>query len=54
MLKPPLYRPVDDQGSRTLCTAHYRPTEGRVTYYWPGESWQQSSGDFTAGSRTAP
>ncbi|KAF4406551.1 C45 family autoproteolytic acyltransferase/hydolase, partial [Streptomyces lycii] len=25
MLKPPLYRPVDEQGSRTLYTAHYRP-----------------------------
>ncbi|MFF2254064.1 C45 family autoproteolytic acyltransferase/hydolase [Streptomyces sp. NPDC058142] len=52
MLKPPLYRPVDEQGSRTLYTARYRPVEGRVTYYWPGESWQQSFGDFTPGSRT--
>ncbi|CAM5438216.1 Peptidase C45 OS=Streptomyces fumanus OX=67302 GN=GCM10018772_58110 PE=4 SV=1 [Streptomyces fumanus] len=52
MLKPPLYRPVDEQGSGTLYTAHYRPAEGRVTYYWPGESWQQSFGDFTPGSRT--
>ncbi|CAL9471035.1 C45 family autoproteolytic acyltransferase/hydolase [Streptomyces sp. enrichment culture] len=52
MLKPPLYRPADEQGSRTLYTAHYRPTEGRVTYHWPGESWQQSFGDFTVGSRT--
>jgi predicted choloylglycine hydrolase len=52
MLEPPLYRPVDEQGSRTLYTAHYRPIEGRVTYYWPGESWEQSFGDFTLGSRT--
>jgi len=52
MLKPPLYRPVDEQGSRTLYTARYRPTEGRVTYYWPGESWHQSFGDFSPGSRT--
>ncbi|MGW7660319.1 C45 family autoproteolytic acyltransferase/hydolase [Streptomyces sp. NPDC054756] len=52
MLRPPLYRPVDEQGSRTLYTARYRPVEGRVTYYWPGESWQQSFGDFTPGSRT--
>lgn len=52
MLKPPLYRTVDDQGSRTLYTAHYQPVEGRVTYYWPGESWQQSFGDFVPGSRT--
>ncbi|MET8212904.1 C45 family peptidase [Streptomyces sp. NPDC005373] len=52
MLKPPLYRPVDEQGSGTLYTARYRPVEGRVTYYWPGESWQQSFADFTPGSRT--
>jgi predicted choloylglycine hydrolase len=52
MLKPPLYRPVDEQGSRTLYTAHYRPAEGRVTYYWPGESWQQSFAGFTPGTRT--
>ena len=52
MLKPPLYRSVDEQGSRTLYTARYRPVEGRVTYYWPGESWQQSFGDFAPGSRT--
>jgi hypothetical protein len=52
MLKPPLYRSVDEQGTVTLYTAHYRPAEGLVTYYWPGESWQQSFGDFTPGSRT--
>ncbi|MFJ6122860.1 C45 family autoproteolytic acyltransferase/hydolase [Streptomyces sp. NPDC092129] len=52
MLKPPLYRSVDEQGSRTLYTARYRPGEDRVTYYWPGESWQQSFGDFAPGSRT--
>ncbi|KOT52252.1 MULTISPECIES: C45 family autoproteolytic acyltransferase/hydolase [Streptomyces] len=52
MLKPPLYRSVDEQGLGTLYTARYRPVEGRVTYYWPGESWQQSFGDFVPGSRT--
>ncbi|WP_030661380.1 C45 family autoproteolytic acyltransferase/hydolase [Streptomyces rimosus] len=52
MLKPPLYRSVDEQGWGTLYTARYRPVEGRVTYYWPGESWQQSFGDFAPGSRT--
>jgi len=52
MLKPPLYRSVDEQGSRTLYTAHYRPVEGRVTYYWPGQSWPQSFAGFTPGSRT--
>lgn len=50
--EPPLYRSVDEQGSGTLYTARYRPVEGRVTYYWPGESWQQSFGDFSPGSRT--
>ncbi|MBL7252922.1 C45 family autoproteolytic acyltransferase/hydolase [Paractinoplanes lichenicola] len=52
MLQPPLYRSVDEQGSRTLYTAHYRPADGRVTYYWPGDSWHQSFTDFTPGSRT--
>ncbi|MFE2277971.1 hypothetical protein ACFXAE_12070 [Streptomyces sp. NPDC059454] len=52
MLKPPLYRSADEQGPGTLYTARYRPVEGRVTYYWPGESWHQSFGDFAPGSRT--
>lgn len=52
MLRPPLYRSVDEQGSRTLYTARYRPGEGRVTYYWPGESWHQSFDGFVPGSRT--
>jgi predicted choloylglycine hydrolase len=52
MLRPPLYRSPDAQGSRTLYTAHYHPAEGSVTYHWPGESWQQSFAAFTPGSRT--
>jgi predicted choloylglycine hydrolase len=52
MLKPPLYRSFDEQEPGTLYTARYRPAEGRVTYYWPGESWQQSFGDFAPGCRT--
>lgn len=52
MLRPPLYRRVGEDGLRTLYTARYQPAEGRVTYYWPGESWQQSFADFTPGSRT--
>lgn len=52
MLRPPLYRSADEQGPGTLYTAHYRPAEGRVTYYWPGESWQQSFAAFVPGSRT--
>ncbi|MFI2205629.1 C45 family autoproteolytic acyltransferase/hydrolase [Streptomyces sp. NPDC020192] len=52
MLRPPLYRPEFDAGWGTVYTAHYRPAEGRVTYYWPGESWAQSFADFAPGSRT--
>ncbi|MFF6783356.1 C45 family autoproteolytic acyltransferase/hydolase [Streptomyces sp. NPDC012510] len=52
MLKPPLYLSAYDQGLGTVYTAHYRPTEGRVTYHWPGESWEQSFADFAPGSRT--
>ena len=52
MLRPPLYRSVDEGGWGTLYTAHYRPAAGRVTYHWPGESWQQSFDSFTPGART--
>ncbi|KOV60506.1 C45 family autoproteolytic acyltransferase/hydolase [Streptomyces sp. MMG1121] len=52
MLKAPLYRSGDDEGSGTVYTAHYKPSEGQVTYYWPGESWAQSFDGFTPGSRT--
>ncbi|HEY9264632.1 MAG TPA: carcinine hydrolase/isopenicillin-N N-acyltransferase family protein, partial [Mycobacterium sp.] len=52
MLKPPLYRSLDEQGSGTLYTAHYRPAEGRVNYHWPGETWQQSFAAFAPGTRT--
>jgi len=30
----------------------YRPGEGRVTYYWPGEAWEQALVDFVPGTRT--
>ncbi len=52
MLKPPLYQYAYDEGLGTLYTARYRPSEGRVTYYWPGESWEHSFARFTPGSRT--
>ncbi|SDO32349.1 C45 family autoproteolytic acyltransferase/hydolase [Actinacidiphila guanduensis] len=52
MLEPPLYQTAYDEWLGTLYTAHYRPSEGRVTYYWPGDSWEQSFGDFAPGSRT--
>ncbi|MFF4397297.1 C45 family autoproteolytic acyltransferase/hydolase [Streptomyces sp. NPDC001480] len=52
LLKPPLYRSRFDEGWGTVYTAHYRPSKGRVTYYWPGESWEQRFDDFAPGSRT--
>ncbi|MFJ4838163.1 C45 family autoproteolytic acyltransferase/hydolase [Streptomyces sp. NPDC088746] len=52
MLEPPLYQYAYDEGLGTLYTADYRPAEGRVTYHWPGESWEQSFGGFTSGTRT--
>ncbi|MCX5264868.1 C45 family autoproteolytic acyltransferase/hydolase [Streptomyces sp. NBC_00199] len=52
MLKPPLYQSAYEERLGTVYTARYRPSEGRVTYHWPDESWEQSFGDFTPGSRT--
>ncbi|MBZ3905834.1 C45 family autoproteolytic acyltransferase/hydolase [Streptomyces griseiscabiei] len=52
MLKPPLYQYAYDEGLGTVYTAHYRPSEGRVTYHWPDESWEQSFDAFTPGART--
>ncbi|GHI10491.1 carcinine hydrolase/isopenicillin-N N-acyltransferase family protein [Streptomyces cellostaticus] len=51
MLKSPLYQSGHDEGWGTVYTAHYQPSEGRVTYYWPGESWGQSFDDFAPESR---
>ncbi|MEV5710788.1 C45 family peptidase [Actinoallomurus sp. NPDC052274] len=52
MLRPPLYQTAYETGQGTVYTAHYRPAEGRVTYHWPGASWEQSFDDFTPGRRT--
>ncbi|NYV76186.1 C45 family autoproteolytic acyltransferase/hydolase [Streptomyces sp. UH6] len=52
MLRPPLYQGAYDEWLGTVYTAHYRPAEGRVTYHWPGESWEQSFAAFSPGSRT--
>lgn len=52
MLRPPLYQYAYDDGLGTMYTARYRPAEGRVTYYWPGASWDQSFDAFTPGTRT--
>lgn len=52
MLRPPLYQDGYDEWLGTIYTAYYRPTAGRVTYHWPGESWEQSFAGFSPGTRT--
>ena len=52
LLKPPLYQFDPDSGHGTLYTAAYRPAEGRVSYIWPAERWEQSFADFRPGIRT--
>ncbi|GHA09545.1 hypothetical protein GCM10010389_55930 [Streptomyces echinoruber] len=55
MLRPPLYQCAYDAWHAwlgTVYTAQYRPAEGRVTYHWPGESWEHSFAGFSPGSRT--
>ena len=49
-LEPPLYSRRTK--STTVYTAVYRPTEGRVDYLWPGESWCQRIGQFEPGEYT--
>ncbi|KAB2976704.1 acyl-coenzyme A--6-aminopenicillanic acid acyl-transferase [Streptomyces sp. SS1-1] len=52
MLKSPLYQLAYEEGLGTVYTAHYRPTEGQVTYHWPDASWTQSYDTFTPGTRS--
>ncbi|MEU5082691.1 MULTISPECIES: C45 family autoproteolytic acyltransferase/hydolase [Streptomyces] len=52
MLRPPLYQCAYDEWLGTVYTAEYRPEEGRVTYHWPGASWQHSFGGFSPGTLT--
>jgi predicted choloylglycine hydrolase len=52
MLKPPIYQVKYAQGLGTVYTARYQPGDGRVTYYWPDQSWEQSFEEFTPGTRT--
>ncbi|WAZ26280.1 C45 family autoproteolytic acyltransferase/hydrolase [Streptomyces cinnabarinus] len=52
MLKPPLYQSAYAEGLGTVYTALYEPSEGRVTYHWPDESWEQSFDGFAPGLRT--
>ncbi|GAA3137063.1 C45 family autoproteolytic acyltransferase/hydolase [Streptosporangium carneum] len=51
-LRPPLYQTDYDGWLGTLYTAAYRPAEGRVTYLWPGERWEQSFASFSPGVRS--
>lgn len=52
MLRAPLYQTRYDDGWGTLYTADYQPGEKRVTYHWPGESWEQYFDRFTTGTRS--
>ena len=52
MLRPPLYESRFDDGYGTLYTADYQPKQRRVTYHWPGQTWEQSFDRYTPGSRS--
>lgn len=52
MLTPPIYQVKYAEGLGTVYTARYRPSDGRITYYWPGESGEQSFDEFAPGART--
>lgn len=52
MLRPPLYESRFDDGYGTLYTAEYQPKQRRVSYHWPGETWEQSFDRYTPGSRS--
>jgi predicted choloylglycine hydrolase len=41
LLRPPLHASAYDQGFGTLYTAAYRPVDRRVTYRWPGRTWER-------------
>jgi hypothetical protein len=36
---------------QTRRTADYQPKQRRVTYHWPGETWEESFDCYTTGSR---
>lgn len=52
MLRAPLYESRFDDAHGTLYTADHQPKQRRVTYHWPGETWEQSFDRYTAGSRS--
>ncbi len=41
-LRPPLYSTAFSEGFGTLYTAAYRPRNGKVSFSWPGSSWDHS------------
>jgi predicted choloylglycine hydrolase len=51
LLRPPLYQTKYEMLLGTLYTAAYRPAEGRVSYVWPRERWEQSFAHFAPGTR---
>jgi predicted choloylglycine hydrolase len=51
-LEPPLHSRAYAEGFGTLYTAAYEPAAGRVSYRWPGETWDQSFARFETGRRT--
>ncbi len=51
-LEPPLHSTAHERGFGTIYTAAYEPAAGRVTYRWPGTSWEQSFERFEPGRRT--
>ncbi|MFJ9448552.1 C45 family autoproteolytic acyltransferase/hydrolase [Kitasatospora sp. NPDC101235] len=51
LLRQPLYQARYAECLGTVYTAVYRPAEGRVTYHWPGEAWEQSFATFEPGVR---
>jgi hypothetical protein len=51
-LEPPLHSTAHERGFGTIYTAAYEPAAGRVTYRWPGTSWEQSFERFEPGRLT--
>jgi hypothetical protein len=51
LLKPPLYQSAYDEGLEHGLHRPLPAVRGRVTYYWPGESWEQSFDGFAPGGR---
>ncbi|HEY3260637.1 MAG TPA: C45 family peptidase, partial [Pseudonocardiaceae bacterium] len=52
-LRPPLHSTDHAHGTGTLYTAQYRPTQGLLTYHWPGSQWSHTLEDLAGGGHTA-